>query len=154
MDLYTRYGLHRVINAYDKATHLGGARVAPAVAQVVAAALQDCFRMEELQAAAGRALAAELSAEQRLRLSEEIRIRGSDFVAQEVVKLSTMPVWRDGYLEPRPFILRLFLTKVGDRWEVMPGGLCRIGDRPQMVQGACGFQTFLDGLRIEGEIVR
>ncbi len=63
MDLYARYGLHRVINAYDKATHLGGARVAPAVAQVVAAALQDCFRMEELQAAAGRALAEATGAE-------------------------------------------------------------------------------------------
>jgi uncharacterized circularly permuted ATP-grasp superfamily protein/uncharacterized alpha-E superfamily protein len=92
--------------------------IAPAYGQTIPGLLPD-----------GPALAAELSAEQRLRLSEEIRIRGSDFVAQEVVKLSTMPVWRDGYLEPRPFILRLFLTKVGDRWEVMPGGLCRIGDR-------------------------
>ncbi len=77
----------------------------------------------------GAVLASSLSPERRLALAEEMRLRGSDFVAQEVVKLSTMPVWRDGYLEPRPFILRLFLAKVGDRWEVMPGGFCRVGDR-------------------------
>lgn len=63
MDLYARYGLRRVINAYDKATQLGGARVAPAVAQAVAEALQQCFRMEDLQAASGRALAEATGAE-------------------------------------------------------------------------------------------
>jgi D-glucosaminate-6-phosphate ammonia-lyase len=63
MDLYTKYGLRRVINAYDKATHLGGARTAPAVTQAVAEALQECFHMEDLQAAAGRALAEATGAE-------------------------------------------------------------------------------------------
>ena len=36
--------------------------------------------------------------------------RGIDFVAQEAVTLSTMPVWHDGRFEPRPFILRLYLA--------------------------------------------
>ncbi len=63
MDLYAKYGLRRVINAYDKATHLGGARTAPAVAQAVAEALQECFHMEDLQTAAGRALAQATGAE-------------------------------------------------------------------------------------------
>ena len=31
-------------------------------------------------------------------------------------------------LEPRPFILRLFLARVGDGWTVMPGGFVRIAD--------------------------
>ena len=31
-------------------------------------------------------------------------------------------------LEPRPFILRLFLARVGDGWPVMPGGFVRIAD--------------------------
>jgi uncharacterized alpha-E superfamily protein len=39
-----------------------------------------------------------------------------------------MPVWRDNRLEPRPFILRLFLAKVGDGWTVMPGGFVRIAE--------------------------
>src|SRR5207247_9107618 len=42
-------------------------------------------------------------------LLEAIGYRGIDFVAQEAVTLSTMPVWHDGALAPRPFILRLFL---------------------------------------------
>jgi uncharacterized alpha-E superfamily protein len=37
-------------------------------------------------------------------------------------------VWRDGKMEPRPFILRVFLAKHGDGWAVMPGGFVRIGD--------------------------
>jgi uncharacterized alpha-E superfamily protein len=51
-----------------------------------------------------------------------------DFVVQEPVKLSTMPVLKNGRLQPHPFILRLFLTKVGDGWSVMPGGFVRIAD--------------------------
>jgi uncharacterized circularly permuted ATP-grasp superfamily protein/uncharacterized alpha-E superfamily protein len=92
--------------------------VAPAFTQTIPGILDE-----------GPVLASSLSPERRLALAEEIRLRGSDFVAQEVVKLSTMPVWSDGYLEPRPFILRLFLAKVGDKWTVMPGGFCRVGDR-------------------------
>ena len=45
------------------------------------------------------------------RILEQIAHRGIDFVAQEAVKLSTTPVWRNGRLEPRPFTLRLFLAR-------------------------------------------
>jgi uncharacterized alpha-E superfamily protein len=65
---------------------------------------------------------------QRQALIASIRDRGVDYVAQEAVTLSSMPVWRDGGLQPRPFILRLFLAKIGDRWQVMPGGFVRIAD--------------------------
>ena len=47
---------------------------------------------------------------------------------QEAVTLSTMPVWNEGGFEPRPFILRLYLARVGDDWAVMPGGFVRIAD--------------------------
>lgn len=57
MDLHEKYQLRRVLNAYDKATHLGGARLAPAVARVVSASLGECFFLDELQQAAGRAIA-------------------------------------------------------------------------------------------------
>ena len=73
-------------------------------------------------------LGAELDEAQRQALINAIRDRGVDYVAQEAVTLSSMPVWRDGCLQPRPFILRLFLAKVGDRWQIMPGGFVRIAD--------------------------
>jgi uncharacterized circularly permuted ATP-grasp superfamily protein/uncharacterized alpha-E superfamily protein len=64
----------------------------------------------------------------RRELVQAIEDRGVDYVAQEAVTLSTMPVWRDGALQPRPFTLRLFLAKVGDGWQVMPGGFVRMAD--------------------------
>jgi uncharacterized circularly permuted ATP-grasp superfamily protein/uncharacterized alpha-E superfamily protein len=62
----------------------------------------------------------------RQRLMRSIGDRGVDYVAQEAVPLSTMPVLRDGRLEPRPFILRLFAAKVEGGWTVMPGGFVRV----------------------------
>jgi uncharacterized circularly permuted ATP-grasp superfamily protein/uncharacterized alpha-E superfamily protein len=60
--------------------------------------------------------------------------RGTDFVGQEAVKLSTTPVWRGtgdaARLEPRPSILRLYVARGPDGWTVMPGGFCRISDQP------------------------
>jgi uncharacterized circularly permuted ATP-grasp superfamily protein/uncharacterized alpha-E superfamily protein len=73
-------------------------------------------------------LGAALAPERRDRILQDIAIRSIDYVAQEAVSLSTMPVWREGHLEPRPFILRLFVAKVGDGWTVMPGGFVRIAE--------------------------
>jgi len=71
-------------------------------------------------------LGAKLDDGERRKLIAAIRDRGVDYVMQEAVTLSTMPVWADGRLHPRPFTLRLFLAKVGERWLVMPGGFVRI----------------------------
>ena len=57
MDLHKKYGLRRVINAYDKATSLGGSRVAPEIVEVVAAALPHNFELVGMQEAAGGAIA-------------------------------------------------------------------------------------------------
>ncbi len=46
------------------------------------------------------------------------------------MRLSTAPVWHDGKLVPRPFVLRVFATVTSDGWRVMPGGFCRISARP------------------------
>jgi uncharacterized circularly permuted ATP-grasp superfamily protein/uncharacterized alpha-E superfamily protein len=73
-------------------------------------------------------LGKELDAQARSALIEEIGRRGVDFVAQEAVTLSTTPVWENGQLVPRPFILRLMLARVGDGWQVMPGGFVRVAD--------------------------
>src|ERR1700686_1651145 len=73
-------------------------------------------------------LVAKLDAAQRRRLVQSIRDRGIDYVAQEAVTLSSMPVWRDNRLQPRPFTLRLFLAKGGDGWQGLPAGFVRIAD--------------------------
>jgi uncharacterized circularly permuted ATP-grasp superfamily protein/uncharacterized alpha-E superfamily protein len=73
-------------------------------------------------------LGARLDAAQRQALMQSIRDRGIDYVAQEAVTLSSMPVWRDGRLQPRPFTLRLFLARTGERWQVLPAGFARIAD--------------------------
>ena len=55
--------------------------------------------------------------------------RGLDFVGQEVVNLSTTPVWHDGRIEPRPFVLRIYAARTPEGWNIMPGGFCRISGR-------------------------
>ena len=76
----------------------------------------------------GPVVAAELNANDRAALIDLIRRRGVDLVAHEAVKLSTTPVWREGRLEPRPFVLRVYLMRTANGWVVMPGGLCRIAE--------------------------
>jgi uncharacterized circularly permuted ATP-grasp superfamily protein/uncharacterized alpha-E superfamily protein len=92
---------------------------------VIAPAFNDV--LPSLQLGNGRPVA-ELDDKQRADLTQSIEDRGVDYVVQEEVTLSTMPVWRDGQLQPRPFTLRLFLAKVGEQWEVMPSGFVRIAE--------------------------
>ncbi|MGH6842533.1 MAG: circularly permuted type 2 ATP-grasp protein, partial [Methylocella sp.] len=72
---------------------------------------------------------ATLDAQEKRRLAAAISDRGVDFVGQEVVNLSTTPVWRDGRIEPRPFVLRVFAARTPQGWNIMPGGFCRISGR-------------------------
>lgn len=76
----------------------------------------------------GAVLGADMDRSEKVRIREAITRRGVDFIGQEVVKLSTMPVWRDGALKPRPFSLRLFVARTESGWTVMPGGFCRVSD--------------------------
>jgi uncharacterized circularly permuted ATP-grasp superfamily protein/uncharacterized alpha-E superfamily protein len=77
----------------------------------------------------GPVLASELSASERDRLKTAIEHRGLDFVGQELVRLSTTPVWENGRITPRPFVLRVFAAATQDGWTIMPGGFCRIADQ-------------------------
>ena len=56
----------------------------------------------------GPVLAGELSPAERDRLESAIADRGIDYVGQELVRLSTTPVWEQGRITPRPFVLRVF----------------------------------------------
>jgi uncharacterized circularly permuted ATP-grasp superfamily protein/uncharacterized alpha-E superfamily protein len=75
-------------------------------------------------------LPAEMTEAQRAELRDAIEERGMDFVGQEVVKLSTTPVWAGDKLVARPFVLRVFAAATENGWNVMPGGFCRISAQP------------------------
>ena len=77
----------------------------------------------------GPVLAAGLSSSDRQRLITAINNRGIDYVGQELVRLSTTPVWDKGRITPRPFVLRVFAAATSDGWTVMPGGFCRIAEQ-------------------------
>jgi uncharacterized circularly permuted ATP-grasp superfamily protein/uncharacterized alpha-E superfamily protein len=80
-------------------------------------------------AAHGPVLAGELSADERDRLRSAITHRGIDYVGQELVRLSTTPVWEDGRITPRPFVLRVFAAATPHGWTILPGGFCRIAEQ-------------------------
>jgi uncharacterized circularly permuted ATP-grasp superfamily protein/uncharacterized alpha-E superfamily protein len=77
----------------------------------------------------GPVLASQLPASERERLIAAINERGIDFVGQELVRLSTMPVWDQGRIAPRPFVLRVFAAATPGGWMIMPGGFCRIAEQ-------------------------
>jgi uncharacterized circularly permuted ATP-grasp superfamily protein/uncharacterized alpha-E superfamily protein len=77
----------------------------------------------------GPVLAGQLPSAERERLIAAINERGIDFVGQELVRLSTMPVWDQGRIAPRPFVLRVFAAATPDGWTIMPGGFCRIAEQ-------------------------
>ena len=74
-------------------------------------------------------IGASMSGEDKDELRRAIRTRGIDWVGQEIVKLSTTPVWRDGQLAPRPFTLRVYAARTPQGWTIMPGGFCRVSHR-------------------------
>jgi len=66
----------------------------------------------------------------RRRLTE----RPMDFTAQELVDQGTTPVYENGRLEARHFLLRVYLHPGKDGWSMMPGGLARIASEKDSVQ--------------------
>lgn len=76
----------------------------------------------------GARLGAEIVGEDRARLLEDIDRRPQDYIGQEIVNLSTMPVADEGQLVARPFTLRVFAARNAQgQWTVMPGGFVRMG---------------------------
>ncbi len=108
-------------------------------------AIAPAFNGARSRAFLGRSvIAGELSEGRRAALAAAIRERGADFVGQEVVRLSTTPVWTEDRLEPRPFVLRVYAAVGADgRFHVMPGGFCRVSDRvdSRAVAMGAGVQT-------------
>jgi uncharacterized circularly permuted ATP-grasp superfamily protein/uncharacterized alpha-E superfamily protein len=85
-------------------------------------------RMPDWPLPGGPVAGGTLDGADRATLLAMLEARGGQFVGQEMVRLSTMPVWHDGRLEPRPFALRAYVVATPDGWEVLPGGFCRVAD--------------------------
>ena len=58
-------------------------------------------------------------------VKNRVRSRGFEFYGQEMLTLSTTPIWQDGTLQPRPMVLRVYVCADRDTFRVMPGGLTR-----------------------------
>ena len=70
---------------------------------------------------------AKLSASAREQLREAILEAPADYVAQEQVSLSLVPVWQEGGgFAPRHMVLRVYVIASEGSFAVMPGGLTRI----------------------------
>ena len=67
-----------------------------------------------------------LAGVERTRLMTRLRENPQEFVGQELLELSTVPVWSENRLSPRRVVLRVYLAAEGDSWVVMPGGLARV----------------------------
>ena len=68
-----------------------------------------------------------LSDGERAKLVAAIKSRPDQYVAQEKLLPSHLPVIGEGRLEPRPALLRTFAVASEGAYRVMPGGLTRVG---------------------------
>ena len=59
-----------------------------------------------------------------------LRDRPGDYVGQARLRHGTAPVWVNGRLEPRPFVLRVYAAATPEGWQVMPGAFCRVALGP------------------------
>ena len=71
-----------------------------------------------------------LTAEKQKSLMAEILANPMDFVAQEAVQPSQAPVLTNDQLVSRPVVMRSFSVATGSSYSVMPGGLTRVGSKP------------------------
>ncbi|WP_419722900.1 circularly permuted type 2 ATP-grasp protein [Sphingobium aquiterrae] len=72
-------------------------------------------------------IGARLDDAHRAALLDGMARRPMDYVGQELVQLSTTPAIVNGELVPRPFTLRVFVTRdQNGEWRIMPGGFARL----------------------------
>ena len=61
---------------------------------------------------------------------DQLEEQPNEFAGQELLNLSSVPVWSDSTLTPRRVVLRVYIAAAGDSWIVMPGGLARVSPSP------------------------
>ncbi len=67
-----------------------------------------------------------LSSAERANLIARIISSPYNYIAQEIVSLSTAPLWNMNRLEPRPVVTRIHLASYRGSYVAMPGGLTRV----------------------------
>ena len=75
-----------------------------------------------------------LSADRLRQLREQIQAHPSDYVAQDKVQRSAVPVWRDGEIQCGHVAVRVFLVSDTDGYSAMPGGLIRVAGNTEPMQ--------------------
>jgi uncharacterized circularly permuted ATP-grasp superfamily protein/uncharacterized alpha-E superfamily protein len=71
----------------------------------------------------------EMPAEDRERLIRQIERNGHEFIGQEPMSLSLAPTWSGASsIRAAPVIVRVYVAATSKGYEVMPGGLTRVGD--------------------------
>lgn len=94
---------------------------------------------------------AEITGAAREALFADMARRPQDYVGQEIVHLSTMPVVTEDRLMPRPFTLRVFAARGADgAWTVMPGGFARIGEHPDIRASVMGEGSWSADVAVHG----
>ncbi|MGC2404561.1 MAG: circularly permuted type 2 ATP-grasp protein [Acidobacteriaceae bacterium] len=89
-----------------------------------------------------------LAPQERAHLLARLEERPNEYVGQELLNLSSVPMWSEGNLVPRRVVLRVYLAAAGDSWIVMPGGLTRVSPSPDtpvvsMQQGGGSKDTWV-----------
>lgn len=93
----------------------------------------------------------ELDAAARDALLADMARRPQDYVGQEIVRLSSMPVVVGDALVPRPFTLRVFAARdASGGWTVLPGGFARIGEASDPRASVLGEGTWSADVCIHG----
>ena len=87
----------------------------------------------------GAVQGADLTADRRAILLADMARRPQDYIGQEMVRVSTMPVVAEDELVARPFTLRVFAARGPDgAWTVLPGGFARIGEHADVRAAVMG----------------
>ncbi|MBO9714697.1 circularly permuted type 2 ATP-grasp protein [Sphingomonas sp.] len=101
--------------------------------------ISPAFGVQTLGLPEGATLGASIVGEARAALLDDMKRRPQDYVGQEIVRLSTMPVVTEDALVPRPFTLRVFAARGPDgEWIVLPGGFARIGEHADVRAAVMG----------------
>ncbi|WP_062210113.1 circularly permuted type 2 ATP-grasp protein [Aureimonas sp. AU12] len=90
-------------------------------------------------------------------LRQAFAARSADVVAIRQLALSTVPVFADDRLEPRPVTMRVFLARGEGGWDVMPGGFARTADGPRgdtmaIAAGGRTIDVWVSGEREEAPV--
>jgi uncharacterized alpha-E superfamily protein len=106
--------------------------------------VKRCFRKADEHSV----FVSQLDEAERKALIGKIRLEPGKYVAQEFIRPSTTPAWKNHQLQPRPSVLRAFSVASNTSYSVMPGGLTRVGGEPDSLnlsnhRGAVSKDTWI-----------